>query len=276
MLTFGRLLHLEGLDDNERQRKLPETMSHINIPKPIRTVWEKAPRVQIIARESAVKNHERYGAAKAGDNEAAVELVTDIVTEDAIKRIRRDIRGRDPLLIPVHALETESVNTIPMALAIYLADKLDLVVNTDVLQANRVSHTSASGYHRLATPAIFEGEVIEGAEYYLVDDFVGQGGTLANLRGFIEHAGGIVIGATTLTGQRRSAILAPSQETLEKLGVKHGDLEEWWQKVFGYGFDFLTESEARYLFRSSDADRIREGIIAAARAGNQRDDAGDD
>ncbi|MDO8863154.1 hypothetical protein Q6D67_15715 [Haliea sp. E1-2-M8] len=108
-----------------------------------------------------------------------------------------------------------------------------------------------------------------------MDDFVGQGHTLANLRGFIEQSGGIVIGATTLTGQRRSAILAPAQETLEKLRVKHGDLEEWWKKVFGYGFDFLTENEARYLDRSPDAHRIREGIIAAARAGNQRDDACD-
>lgn len=37
---------------------------------------------------------------------------------------------------------------------------------------------------------IFEGEDIEGSEYYLVDDFVGQGGTPANLRGFIEQSDG--------------------------------------------------------------------------------------
>jgi len=41
----------------------------------------------------------------------------------------------------------------------------------------------ASGWERMARPAMFEGDVIGGRNYLLVDDFVGQGDTLANLRG---------------------------------------------------------------------------------------------
>lgn len=61
---------------------------------------------------------------------------------------------------------------------------------------NVVGHTGANGFLRLARQAVFDGEVIAGAEYLLVDDFIGQGGTLANLKGYIESSGGIVLGAT--------------------------------------------------------------------------------
>jgi hypothetical protein len=40
--------------------------------------------------------------------------------------------------------------------------------------------------------------------------------------------------------------------------AKHGQaLDTWWQQQFGHSFDRLTQSEARYLERSEDADTIR-------------------
>lgn len=38
-----------------------------------------------------------------------------------------------------------------------------------------------------------------GCSYLLVDDFIGQGGTLANLIGYVESVGGHAVGATVLT-----------------------------------------------------------------------------
>jgi len=105
--------------------------------------------------------------------------------------------------------------------------------------------------------------VIAGAEYLLVDDFIGQGGTLANLKGYIESSGGIVLGATVLTGKPYSAKLCPTDEQLAALRSKHGnELEIWWNERFGHGFDCLTQSEARYLERSQDADTIRSRLVA--------------
>ena len=43
---------------------------------------------------------------------------------------------------------------------------------------------------------------------------------------------------------------------------KHVQLENWWLEYFGFDFSCLTESEARYLIRSSDADTIRNRILA--------------
>ena len=151
-----------------------------------------------------------------------------------------------------------------------LRRNLNLQVETAIVQANVVNHTGASGWERMARPPVFAGSVVVGRSYVLVDDFVGQGGTLANLRGHIIHGGGLVQGAVTLTGQPYSAKLALQPETLEALRAKHGqEIENWWNQRFGYGFAGLTESEARYLLRAEDADTIRARL---SEAGPQGDD----
>jgi len=73
-----------------------------------------------------------------------------------------------------------------------------------------------------------------------------------------------VTGITTLTGRSYSAKFAPEPSLIQAVRDKHGnDLETWWQQEFGYGFDRLTQSEARYLERSPDADTIRKRVVEA-------------
>jgi hypothetical protein len=128
----------------------------------------------------------------------------------------------------------------------------------------------ATGWQRLASAPLFEGAVVAGQRYFLVDDFVGQGGTLANLRGHIVHHGGHVVGAACLTGRVDSSKLALALQTLEGLRHKHGpELEAWWVETCGYDFACLTESEARYLFRVENADTVRARL---AEARSERDD----
>ena len=160
------------------------------------------------------------------------------------------------------------MNAIPEELANELGQRLGLAVDHGIIQSNVVAHTGASGFHRLANQAAFDGAVVRGRSYVLVDDFVGQGGTLANLRGFLIDGGGHVVGATALTGKPFSSILAPTNDKLSALRAKHGqDLETWWLDRFGHAFDCLTQSEARYLERTLDADTIRTRIAAAEQAG---------
>jgi hypothetical protein len=69
-----------------------------------------------------------------------------------------------------------------------------------------------------------------------------------------------------------STTIDPGQ--VEKLALllrgKHGtELENWWRKRFAHAFDALTESEARYLVRSPEADAIRDRIAAAEQAGDR-------
>lgn len=240
------------------------------MPKPPRAPWGDFPDALIHAPESAVKRHPDYSAAKAGDVAAAVRLVADTLDESAVTRLSELVGGATPRLAGVHAVEGQSVNVIPVALAATLSQRLGWPVETGIIQINRVGHTGADGYHRLATPALFGGAVESGTSYVLVDDFLGQGGTLANLRGYIEQHGGSVTAATVLTGKPYSAKLKVTSSTLEKLREKHGTLEDWWRSRYGYGFELLTESEARYLDRSSDADAIRARLAAAAPGGSAR------
>ena len=238
--------------------------------KPERAPWHADfPAVAIHADQSAVKQHARYQAAKGGDVGAAFDLVMDALSPAAIDALREAIGDAPVIVAGVQAIEGASTNVIPEVMARVLASTLERAIDDDLVQTNRVGHTGASGWHRLAHPALFDGIVQAGARYLLVDDFVGQGGTFANLRGHIERAGGTVVAATALTGRGDSAILALTPETLTKLRNKHGeDLEKWWQQEFGYGFDALTESEARYLLRAEDADRVRDRLAAAAEAGD--------
>ena len=58
---------------------------------------------------------------------------------------------------------------------------------------------------------------------------------MANLRSHIIRGGGIVFGATVLTGKANSAVLALAQSTLEALRKKHEkELENWWHQRFGF------------------------------------------
>ncbi len=45
--------------------------------------------------------------------------------------------------------------------------------------------------------------------------------------------------------------------------VMSDDQIAWWRERFGFGFEFLTEFEARYLLRAENADTIRNRLAAA-------------
>ncbi len=81
-----------------------------------------------------------------------------------------------------------------------------------------------------------------GANYLLVDDHVGLGGTLANLRGHVESRGGHVIAITTLTESRSARTISLQRATRDVLWQRYGEeLDDLWQRHFGYGIDCLTE-----------------------------------
>lgn len=230
----------------------------------IRFPWGQFPAVWIHANESEVKKHFAYRAAKAGNPDAAYQLVSEMWSEKVVARLVSTFENHQVTLVSAHAIETAGVNAIPEAFAGFLGQKLDWLTDSRIVQINIVAHTGADGFSRLARQARFDGDVTPNQCYLLVDDFVGQGGTLANLRSHIIQGGGQVIGATVLTGKPYSANIALTQATLDKLRSKHGsELENWWQNRFGFGFDCFTESEARYLFNTPTANRVRDKITQA-------------
>lgn len=229
-----------------------------------RTPWHDFPDVLIHADESAVKQHSCYDEAKAGGAAAAVELVNATLDAEKTAGLAQRCNAENPILVSVHAEEATGRNAIPEVMADAIASASGWQTDLQIVQANVVNHTGANGFVRLARQAVFSGVAQPGRNYVIVDDFVGQGGTIANLKGWIESQGGRVIGAVVLTGKPYSAKITPSGGQIAALRSKHGQIEDWWRAEFGFGFDFLTESEARYLVRSPDVDTIRNRILAAA------------
>ncbi len=210
--------------------------------------------------------HPSYAAAKSGDAEAANILVRDLLSVEGTEWLARFLTGRRAVLLGVTADEVGGFNAIPDAMAEILAERLDReAVSGTIIQANKVGHTKANGWHRLVTPAVFDGDVVAGIDYVLVDDHVGFGGTLANLRGFIEARGGHVLAMTTLTETRAAREIALHPETLNMLMARHGrELEHFWRAEFGHGIDCLTNVEAGYLCRAQSVAAIKTRMAQAA------------
>jgi hypothetical protein len=139
------------------------------------------------------------------------------------------------------------------------------VVAGEIVQTNKVGHTRAKTFQRLVTPPEFNGPVQPGGSYVLIDDHVGLGGTLANLRGHVEARGGRVIAMTTLTESREARRISLRPETLAVLRAGHGEeLDQLWKSQFGYGIDCLTEVEAQNLCRQESIAAIEDFLAQAA------------
>jgi hypoxanthine-guanine phosphoribosyltransferase len=237
---------------------------------PYRQKWQNDfPKVVLNAALGDASKHSHYVAAKSGDLDAALILAIDLVHQDAVEKLATIIQNKKPLLVPVHAEEAISINRIPLAYALVLGQKLDLPVELNVVQSAKVSRTGSDGFSRLAFPPPFSGEPSIKANYAIIlDDTLTQGGTLANLRGYLAQFEIQTLAATTLTGKNYSSTLAIESATLNILRENYHELEHWWISYFGYGFECLTESEARYIINSKkNADTIRNRIIAERQAG---------
>ncbi|MBQ1784622.1 MAG: PLxRFG domain-containing protein [Gammaproteobacteria bacterium] len=71
-----------------------------------------------------------------------------------------------------------------------------------------------------------------------------------------------------LTDQQQDAKLALSDQMLADLREKYGSVENWWRDRFGFGFDALTESEARYILKSGlSPDGLRNRVSASGSEG---------
>lgn len=235
----------------------------------IRSPWPAAfPEVLIHTDVRTRDAHPSYDAAKAGDVDAAFALALALLIDDPRLPIFRMTGGMPFLLLPVIAEETAGFNAIPDAMAQVLAWLLMrplAVVAGQIVQTNKVGHTRARAFQRLVTPATFDGPVQPGANYILVDDHVGLGGTLANLRGYVEAHGGNVVGMTALTESRDGRRISLRPETLDMLRTRHGEaLDQLWKSQFGYGIDCLTELEAQNLCRQPSVDAIEDFLAQAA------------
>lgn len=231
-----------------------------------RSPWpDNFPDAIIHAKVTARDEHPSYLAAKSGDPEQALLLAHALVSIDAVERLEALLANRMAILLPVIAEEIAGFNAIPDATAHIIGLLLQLPVAVgEIVQTNLVGHTRAPAFQRIVTPATFHGPVQQGANYVLIDDHIGLGGTLANLRGHVESGGAYVIAVSTLTESRDACRISLRAETRSMLWDLHGkELDSLWRNQFGYGIDCLTEIEAQNLCRQPSVVAI-ENFLAKA------------
>lgn len=235
--------------------------------------WYEFPNA-IIAHRS-VSDHKDYQAAKDGDFIAAVRLAKDTIPDTYLGDIKQSIGDSNPIVVPVRSAEKSgAANAIPEAVGLQISSKLGIDFDENgIQQMERVGRTGADGWHRIANQPTFEGDVEKGRDYVIVDDTLAQGGTVAQLKEYIESNGGKVSLITALTGKQYSAKIGLSVSTLQLLRDKHGSIESWFKKSFGYGFEGLTESEARFIISAKglSSEQVRTRIIEAKRDGTDSD-----
>lgn len=222
----------------------------------------------------AATKHPDYYAAKAGDTDAAIKVAVDLVTPELVNKVRSVIGSSKPMVVPVVSVEASGRNKIPLASAEVLAKRLGLKTEIRIVQSNSPKRTAMDGLDRIFAAPEFDGPVVSGRDYLILDDTLTQGATFAALASHIQRGGGRVVGSVALTGKQYSAKLKPSAETLKALREKHGDLESDFKAATGYGFDALTESEARYLANFKPTQSVRDRILEAGRRAGKRKDQG--
>jgi hypothetical protein len=245
-----------------RSRPLkPRCMPVRSVPFPSRIVAPLA----YSRYDACLKDHPSYTEAKAGDAEAAVELVSDVALP-----FLTGISGKlpaDAIYTAPHAREATGDNAIPQVFATACALISGGALDTDLVQISRVFHTGADPMERMASRPDFEGIVHPDANYILVDDVTTMGGTLAELASYIQERGGNVADVVVLVNAGRAEELHPSRSVLAKLKSRH---ESEIERIFGIQADALTANEANYLIGVRTADEIRNRLAKAREETDRR------
>lgn len=208
--------------------------------------------------DSALKAHTGYQEAKAGNIEAAVELVSDLALDFLVSV--KDTLPHGAVYIAPHAREATGDNAIPQVLATAAAIVAQGEVETDIVQVTRVYHTGADPMERMCLRPEFEGIVIKGAQYVLVDDVTNMGGTLAELANYLYRSGGVVVAVIVLVNAGRVKLFRPSQKVIRELEKRYThEIEE----IFGIAPGALTANEANYLIGFKSTDEIRNRLAKA-------------
>jgi hypothetical protein len=122
---------------------------------------------------------------------------------------------------------------------------------------------------RIAVRPVFDGPVVRGGRYVLVDDVSVMGSTLAELANHIRRGGGEIAGVILLANPGRQEHIAPVKRRIREVDRRFGDVL---RDEFGIEPEALTAAEAGYLlnFKTADALRARRVAALGARDGRLR------
>ncbi|MGO3699097.1 MULTISPECIES: phosphoribosyltransferase [Halomonas] len=215
--------------------------------------------------DNDIKQHPDYITAKAGNPDAALQLVEELALE-----FLASLNGEfpeDAIFVSPYAKEAAGDNAIPLMLSLLCAEVCGGTSETDIVQLQRVFHTGADPMERLISRPSFEGTVEQGGKYVLVDDVTSMGSTLAELANYLLMNGGNAIGSILLVNAGRSTNFRAVKKHIQLLEERFGDDIK---NIFGIQTSALTANEASYLVGFRTADEIRNRCVKAEKETTKR------
>ncbi|HYA40484.1 MAG TPA: hypothetical protein VEF34_04240, partial [Syntrophobacteraceae bacterium] len=218
---------------------------------------EDFPNATIHTTLSKLTGHPDHAAAKAGDTEAALRLVRDLAKPERMFELGRQYP--DATVVPIHAVEESGRNKIPRMYAQAISDLTGLPVDEGIGQNNISGHTKKGTLDRLLSRANFTGKVQPGRKYVILDDAISSGGTVSELRHYIENNGGKVVAVTGLAAGKYATRIPIRPETVKAIERKFGreQTEELLRDYDVAGkLEALTEREGRYILSYPSLDSL--------------------
>jgi len=205
-----------------------------------------------------MKAHPDYANAKAGDVEAAHRLINAILSGRSQQKKIQDIAAKykGAIIVGIHAEEDSERNKIPQVAAKIIGIMAGLETENNIIQVNSVGRTGANALHRLKERPKFLGAVQAGRRYILIDDVVTGGGTMSELRCYIEENGGTVILLIAVSAAKFSANIALSDETRQSLIIKLGQMSILLRWACMMGRLILLQSPKEGRFFHSQANLL--------------------
>lgn len=231
-------------------------------------LFQRIDEVKPITTVSKLKSNSHYLAAKRGNIVDAFRLVEDILTDAHATTIKDAIsKYPDAVIVPVHAIEAEGINQIPMAFAVKISKLTGNEVDTRIIQADKSFHTDASRISRFFSRPSFEGKVLDGKSYIIVDDVSTSGSTLKALKDYIEDNGGKVVRVLVLGVGRGGSRFETTNLQKKLLINKFGKdkLDKFLYETGRANINELTESEVEFLQSFDSINEVREKYFAYER-----------
>ena len=168
----------------------------------------------------------RHKRAKAGDVDAALEIVTEVMKPEKAQELASLYPGA--VLATPNSQEGDSTNAIPEAMAAWISHLTGMPMEESLHEVGKASHTKANAWERLFRVPQYGGEIDPTKEYVLVDDVSTSGSTLNAMRSYIQQQGGTVVGAVAIASPNSPQngpgwVLQPTSEALVHLDNYYRD-----------------------------------------------------
>ncbi len=241
-------------------------------------------RYNAISRSQNVT--ELYDNAKKGNVESAYELISQLLTENDINKIKSF--GNDVYLMPIVGLEGTSTNVLPSTIAEHISVETEQNIFNGIYKENSSNSRAKTIWGRMKEnyPSFtFDGKEtiktsdIAGRKFVLIDDNSTTGRTFVGLKNFLEENGGEVVGYYALTtGQDQSEKMVTTDETWNKIVSLGIDAVRDFAEKEGVKREIskrgLTERESQVLVRQFEREkgntrRGNEDVTRSSRSGRK-------